>query len=293
MGGRSQSQSYFYNEKYYEKDVLFEFGGGVGAMNSLTDLGGKKGIGRRFLKDINWKNTELCRTIYIGANFGDVFGIRLEGTFGKVKGYDSVLARYKTDGQTKGRYYRNLNFRSNISEFALIGEFHPLMLRDFSTSTVPLLSPYIMAGIGTFKFNPQTYFQGAWVDLEPLRLEGQGFKEYKDREIYSTRAVSFPMGIGLKYELGSLFVARFEMLHRFTNTDYLDDVGSGVYVNPALFASYLSPPKATLAAQLYDRHKELNPDYIPDSDEKRGKANKDAYFTFCLKVGIVIGRPNR
>ena len=291
---KAKGQYYYYNDKYYDNGYIIEIGAGVGGINCLTDIGGNKGIGKKFIKDINWKNTQLCTTIYAGVLIGNIFGIRLEGSFGKVKAYDSILSKHKDDASTKGRYYRNLNFRSNISEFALIAEFHPLMLQDFIDKEPPLFSPYILAGIGRFNFDPETYYQGRWVQLHPLRLEGQGFAEYKDRTVYHISATSFPVGLGVRYELNEKIVARFEMNHRFTSTDYLDDVSKGVYVDPSLFSKYLSGNDAFLATQLYDRHVELDPNYVPAAGDIRGQSkNNDSYFTFNLKVGFTLGRQAR
>jgi len=147
------------------------------------------------------------------------------------------------------------------------------MLRDYIDREPPLFSPYILAGIGRFNFEPQTYYQGQWINLRPLRLEGQGFAEYKDRTEYHVSATSFPVGLGLRYEINDMFVARFELSHRFTSTDYLDDVSKGTYVDPSLFINYLSGNDAFLATQLYDRHAELDPNYLPVAGEIRGKSN--------------------
>jgi opacity protein-like surface antigen len=294
LAQKATAQYYYYNDKYYDNAYIIEIGGGIGGINCLTDIGGNKGVGKKFIKDINWKNTQLCTNVYGGVFIKDIFGIRLEGTFGKVKAYDSILSKYKDDNATKGRYYRNLNFRSNISEFAIIAEFHPLMLQDFVDKEPPLFSPYILAGIGRFNFNPQTYYQGQWIDVRPLRLEGQGFAEYKDRTMYHISATSFPVGLGVRYEVNEGLVARLELSHRFTSTDYLDDVSKGAYVDPALFSNYLSGNDAFLATQLYNRHAELDPNYVPVTGDIRGKSkNNDSYFTFNLKVGITLGRKSR
>jgi hypothetical protein len=42
----ANSQSYFYNERYYDSPVLTELGLSLGAMNCLTDLGGRSGTGK-------------------------------------------------------------------------------------------------------------------------------------------------------------------------------------------------------------------------------------------------------
>ncbi|NJO25256.1 MAG: hypothetical protein HC867_04965 [Bacteroidia bacterium] len=53
-----QAQYFFYDDRYYDGNVLVEIGTGIGGMNALTDLGGKKGDGRGFVKDLNLKNTK-------------------------------------------------------------------------------------------------------------------------------------------------------------------------------------------------------------------------------------------
>lgn len=45
-----KAQYYYYNNKYYDNAVVMELGVSGGMMNALTDLGGKKGIGKTLLK---------------------------------------------------------------------------------------------------------------------------------------------------------------------------------------------------------------------------------------------------
>ncbi|RZK33831.1 MAG: hypothetical protein EOO61_14610 [Hymenobacter sp.] len=240
-----------YNGTYTNPALLVELGGSVGGINCLTDLGGGPGPGKKFIKDINWSNTQLCSSIYTSFTYNEVFGLRLETSFGKVKAFDSVLSKHKDNSH--GRYYRNLNFQSNITEYAAIAEFHPLLLKNYDDKEPPHLSPYLLAGVAKFTFNPQAYFKGQWVDLQPLHLEGQGFSEYESRGNYRLSAISYPVGLGLRYELGPLFFARFEAVYRITNTDYLDDVSQEKYIDPATFSRHLTPRQATMATQLYSR----------------------------------------
>ena len=46
----------------------------------------------------------------------------MEGTFGSVKTYDSILKR--AAARTNGRHERNMSFRSSISEVSLMAELH-------------------------------------------------------------------------------------------------------------------------------------------------------------------------
>ncbi len=283
------AQFYFYNDKYYEDDVTFEIGGSAGIMNCLTDIGGKKGIGKGFIKDLNGKNTQMAYGGYMEALYKHTIGLRLEGTFGKLKAYDSILSGDNSDA--KNRYYRNLNFKTNISEFSAMLELHPLFLKtfDITDDVVPRFSPYLLAGIGFFRYKPQGYLNGAWIDLQPLRTEGQGFTEYPDKKQYSLSQMNVPLGIGLKYELGSLLSARFEILHRVLFTDYLDDV-SGKYIDPTTYNNNLTPANATKAMAWYNQTIGPTPaNYTADNIRGNTKRN-DSYFTVNLKLGIVLNR---
>jgi hypothetical protein len=289
-GKLSQAQYYFYNDQYYENDLLIEAGVSGGIMNCLTDLGGKKGLGKGFLKDLNMKNTQLSGGVYVTAMYRGAVGLRLEGSFGQVKAYDSVLKGVALPA--KNRYERNLNFRSSISEIAAMLEIHPLYFRggDVEPSRI---SPYLLGGVGLFSFNPQGNINNTWVNLHPLRTEGQGFKEYPDRKVYKLRQMNVPLGFGVKYELNALFNARFEIVHRILFTDYLDDV-SREYIDPAYFSNYLSPQQAALAQQLADRRGVINPNIVPAEGNLRGDSkDNDSYFTINFKIGLTLGRTKR
>jgi len=287
------AQYYFYNDGYYDTPLMFELGASIGAMNSLTDIGGKKGIGGKYFKDLNMGNTEMVAGLYFGAIYKSMVGLRLEANFGKVSAYDSVLAGVKDIAIA--RYNRNLSFRSNITEIALIAEFHPLFAFidwDMKEMDPPRFSPYIMAGIGYFKFNPQAKLNNTWVDLQPLSTEGQGFAEYPDRKPYELSSISIPLGAGVKYELSPMINLRAEFLYRATNTDYLDDV-STKYIDESIYANYFAGAKLNNALLLHDR--QLGQDYrqtLPG--KKRGNTkDNDNFFSFNLKVGLAIGRARR
>ena len=283
----TSAQYYFYNDDYYDNPVLFEVGGSLNIMNSLTDIGGKKGIGGKFIKDLNIGKTSVGAGAYFSALYKNAIGIRLEGAFGKVSGSDDVLIGI--DDIAKERYNRNLNYRSTITEFSILTELHPLFIfidwagRD---ADPPRLSPYFVGGVGFFTFNPQGQIGGRWVDLQPLSTEGQGFAEYPDRPVYKLKQMNIPLGLGIKYELSSLVNMRGEFVYRKLSTDYLDDV-SRSYIDPTLYSNYFSGAKLENALLMNDRQ------LIKKAgvDGKRGSpVNNDSYFSFNLKFGIIIGR---
>ncbi len=284
------AQYYFYNDKYYENEIVVEGGPTIGIMNALTDLGGKKGKGKNFIKDLRWKTARPSYGFYVMGMYKGLIGVRLEGTFGEVVGYDSILKNVASS--TFGRYERNLSFKSKISEIQLGVEFHPITLFDFENAPLPF-SPYIIAGVGRYSFDPKAELKGQWYSLQPLSLEGQGFREYKDREQYQLTQFNIAAGLGLRYEINSLISTRLELVHRFLTTDYLDDVSTS-YIDPALFPNYLPVNLVPIAEQLFNRKAEINPNDGTKIGDKRGNPkNNDTYFTIQLKIGVTLGRQKR
>lgn len=289
---RSSAQYYFYNDSYYDTPLMFEVGVSVGAMNCLTDIGGNKGIGAKFTKDLNIGRTEFTGGAYMAMMFKYTVGLRFEANFGRISAYDSVLSDVPKTDIARARYNRNLSFRSTISEIALVAEFHPLFaFVDYNAreGEPPRLSPYILGGISYFAFNPQAKLNGRWVDLQPLRTEGQGFAEYPDRKPYKLNALGIPLGAGVKYELSPMFNMRLEFMYRASNTDYLDDV-STTYIDKSLYSNYFAGNKLVNAVLLSDRQRgEYLPQTLPG--KKRGNVkDKDNFFSANLKIGIGIGR---
>jgi hypothetical protein len=275
------AQYYYYNDKYYENDWLMEFGVSAGVMNSLTDIGGKKGVGKRFIKDLNWKMSKPSFSLYAIAMYKDFIGVRLEATVGGIRSYDSILR--KVGPSTHGRYERNLSFKSTITDLQIVAELHPLFLKNYDEGKAPFWSPYFLAGIGYFSFNPQAKLNDQWYYLHPLRTEGEGFEEYPDRKTYSLTQINIPLGLGVKYELSSVINARLELVYRVLFTDYLDDASHTDYINPSLFINYLSAQQASVASQLADRRLST----IINNQRGDPKDN-DAFFTIQFKIGFTL-----
>lgn len=291
FGQSLQAQYYFYNDKYYEKDLLLDLGGSFGVMNCITDLGATKSKGLQTFTQLNWKDAKPSFGAYIMAMYQQKIGVRLEASFGEVNGADSALRKFKASSD--GRYESNLSFKSNITDLQLAVEIHPLMFLKYDEKDPPRLSPYTFIGAGYYSFDPQANLNGQWFSLQPLHTEGQGFKEFPDRKPYKLNQFNVSTGLGVRYELGSMFNARLEFNYRFLFTDYLDDV-STTYINPSLFNEYMSPKMAALAQKLQSRKAEMNPGAVTNPGDQRGSpASNDSFFTIQLKVGVVIGRPKR
>lgn len=284
-----KAQNYFYNDKYYERDIVLDMGVTFGVMNCLTDVGSQKGRGLKSIENLNWKSAKPSFGGYVMAMFKDKIGLRLEATFGEVNGADSVLKNVKSNG----RYESNLSFKSKIADLQLALEIHPLMFINYDDKEPPRMSPYATIGAGYYSFDPQAKLNGLWYSLQPLRTEGQGFKEYPDHKPYKLNQFNISTGLGMKYEISPVINARLEFNYRFLSTDYLDDV-STTYIDPNLFPNYLPVNMAGIAQQLYNRKKELNPNHSISTDDQRGSpSSNDSYFTVQMKIGMVLGRQKR
>ena len=272
----------------------FEAGFTAGPMVFMGDLGGHFGRGTSFIKDYNMKATKLSFGAFLAAHPSELIGFRLAINYGQIEGDDSYIT--PKGGYETARHDRNLDFRSNIAEAFLGIEVYPtVLLEDDPTSVFGRLRPYGLIGVGVFHFNPQgTYVDpntGAetWVYLKPLHTEGQGFPEYPTRKDYALTQLNIPMGVGVKYFLSENVNISFEIVHRKTFTDYIDDV-STTFIDPSLFSKYLSPSQAMIAASIYNKsplRDDSRPGYSYGPGGQRGEvAHKDAYFTAAFKIGF-------
>lgn len=260
----------------------------------LGDLGGNKGIGTRFLKDLNLELTKLMKGGFLTYNPNEWIGFRLAGQYTYLEGKDEIIKN--EGGQELTRKQRNLDFRSKVWEAYGAIEFSPTAyLKRNDENYNARLRPYFFAGVGIFHFNPQGSLADPegnvhWYDLQPLRTEGQGMAEYPDRKQYKLTQINIPMGGGLKYFLSPKINISLEVAYRKSFTDYIDDV-STKYIDPKYFDKYLTPDNAAIAKQIYNK---IGVTYFRGTwgypGDKRGTENNvDTYFTVGFKIGFRIG----
>jgi hypothetical protein len=276
----------------------FQAGIDIGPMFFLGDLGGNYGKGRGFIKDINLPLTNLSKGFFTSYYPTEWLGFRFAASHSKIEGYDSIINN--KGSHESFRQLRNLQFRSPLTEATLVLEFYPTIIMEQITGLETRLKPYGVIGIGAFRFNPQGQYiepngNRVWVDLQPLRLEGQGMIEYPNRKPYNLTQFNIPMGVGMKYMLGSNMFIGMELLHRTTFTDYMDDVSTN-YIDANLFRNYLTPQQATIARQLHYRENLANPltrGSTPDMNEQRGNPKQnDAFFSTTVRLGWRFGNNN-
>ncbi len=277
-------------------DGKFEIGMGLGPSFFLGDLGGIRGEGRPFVKDVNFPFTKLLKGLYVNYYPAEWIGLRAAVNIGVLEAHDSIINA--KGGAELDRKERNLGFRSNLFEAYAALEIYPTVFFEQFDGLFGKFRPYGLIGFGMFRYNPQAQYiapngQRTWVDLHPLRLEGQGMAEYPDRKPYSLWQREIPMGFGAKYYIKDNMYIGLEILHRKTFTDYIDDV-STTYIDPALFDVYLTPQQATWARQLMYRENFYNPSVNrPIINEQRGDPTEnDAFFSGILRLGWRINGAN-
>ena len=241
-----------------------EFGIAVGAAQYFGDLNTRARL----------NTAKIAASIFFRKNFGNYIALRLGASFAQL-GYSD---RYNTHNQYM--FTRNLSFNSKVWELSLQGDFN--FFRFMPGEPQYSFTPYLTFGAGIFSYDPYAYLRGEKVFLRPLGTEGQGSSLYADRKLYSAMGISIPIGGGIKYSFNDRINIGFEVLHRFTNTDYLDDV-SKTYVDPSVFP--LNPDGSTSNAQLlYDRSYELG-EPIGITNRQRGNSKqKDQFVTAMFHI---------
>lgn len=190
---------------------------------------------------------------------------------GTLTGTDAFSARHRT---------RNLHFKSNILEWGVQGEYSLFSYEMLDKTHIS--TPYILAGLSAFYFNPYAEYRGVPRELRILGTEGQGLKGYDD--FYKRVQLSIPLGLGIKVAINQTTNIGIEFGVRKTFTDYIDDV-SGNYPDLA----DLFEQRGSLAHNLSFRSGEYDDAYrtVNPSGNSRGNPNNnDLYFFGGVTLSI-------
>ena len=217
------------NLEYVQKG---EFGITVGLAHYFGDLNTRASITR----------PKPAVGAFFRKQFGNYVGLRLSAHYAQL-GFSDIYSK------NEYQKTRNLSFNTNIWEVALQGDFN--FFKFVPTNPDYAFTPYITLGVGLFTYDPYAYTNGEKEFLRPLGTEGQ-LIGYKGRKPYNTLALCIPLGVGVKYNLSDKINFSFEVAHRFTSTDYLDDVST-------TYAGINNFSPLSKAALLQDRSVEIDP----------------------------------
>jgi len=214
---------------------------------------------------------------FVRYNINRFAAVNFSVNFANVSGNDA-LSTYPEDNA------RNLSFKSNINEFALMGEFNIPGFVPYGLERV--FSPYLFGGIAFFKYNPRAQLDGEWYLLQTLGTEGQGMEGRPAP--YKLTNYAIPFGVGLKYAITDVLNVGLSLGTRYTFTDYLDDV-STTYVS---YSEILAANGET-AANLSNR----SGSDVATGDLRGNPDNNDWYFIGGVTIsynfmdnGLVGGR---
>ena len=237
-----------------------QYGFTVGAAHYFGDLNNRAAFNR----------PKIALGAFFRKQFGPYKGLRIAGHFAQL-GYSDVYS--KNDFQQR----RNLSFNSNIWEVTLQGDFN--FYKYVPGDPDYNFTPYITFGVGAMSYDPYAYYQGEKVFLRQLNTEGQ--TSYKGRKAYGPMALVFPIGFGFKYSINDKLNLSVEIGHRFTRTDYLDDV-STTYIGVNNFPTITGQP--SLASILQDRSYETGEPIGVEGRQRGFSKQKDQYV--IAEVGL-------
>jgi hypothetical protein len=243
-----------------------EFGVAIGAGHYFGDLNTRAKLNR----------PKPAAGIFFRKNFGNYIALRISGNFAQL-GYSDI---YNTHNETMRR--RNLSFNTNVWELGLQGDFN--FYRFMPGEPDFRFTPYITLGASVFNYDPYAYLNREKFFLRQLGTEGQGIDTVNKKTQYGSMALAIPFGVGIKYSINERINVGFEIVHRFTNTDYLDDV-SGVYADKSLFPPNPDgTPSATFL--LSDRSYETGTPIGIKGRQRGNSKNKDQFVTAMFFISF-------
>jgi hypothetical protein len=277
----------------------FELGITLGSMQYEGEIGGRFPF---YYNDLHNPSSvpRLMGGINVGYNLTDFISLRGSFHIGSVQGEDRLLAP-SPDPSVIYKRTRNLSFRTPILEAGISAEIYPLpLLLKRWNQNQGRFNPYILSGFNVFKFNPKSKYTditGAsyWVELKPLRTEGQGMPIPNAPDEYSLISISIPFGIGVRFNLDDHISLALEWMNRYSNTDYIDDV-SGRYIDNIEFDNFFGAgtPLADQAKQKANYPAWVNGVHINGflPSEPRGSLRdyNDFYYSLNFKVFINLDR---
>ena len=190
-----------------------DYGFSVGASNYLGEFGGGEGVGRSFVSDLEFSYTRWTLGGFFRYRISPKIATKISLNYIRLSGDD-----VKSDNVA--RRARNLNFKNDMFEFLLNGEFYIYKVNDvggtgrYSTD----FNLYLYGGVGLFYSNPKGQsVTGEWVALQPLETEGVSYNKLN---------FTIPLGIGFYYTMQRKYRLGLEIGWRTTFTDYIDDAST-------------------------------------------------------------------
>lgn len=208
----------------------------------------------------------------------DKLYVRSELSLGSISGHDK-------NNKREDLRDRNLSFSTKLSEINLLAEYNLLSIDRYG------FTPYFFSGIAAFHFDPFVRDrEGKKIYLKNLSTEGQGLRQYPDRQDYKLRQWSIPYGAGIKWVLSENLHLGAELGLRKLFTDYLDDVSTNFINGQVLLAE-----RGHTAYNYSFRGDELqsHQETYPQEGHIRGDPKQnDSYYFAQLRLSVLLAKQN-
>lgn len=154
--------------------------------------------GIKYSGDIPNEFTKLAFQGFYSYKLTDHISLRGQFAIGTVGARDN--------GNINSPMGRPHPFESRIQEASILGEYNFLNLQEYKWT------PYVLAGIGFFHFQP------FFTQYDPTTNRNQDY----GYSVSSNKKWSFPIGLGFKYAITDKIGLFVEGSFRYTNTDEID-----------------------------------------------------------------------
>lgn len=255
-----------------------QFNGDLGGVNKLSSIHG--------FSDLKFPSTAWNAQLGYRFRYHPYYATKSRIQVGELKGNDAL----KVD---QYQFSRNLNFRSFYLELSQHFELILIAREQMSCPRFVIKKRwlkfyqfYVTAGVGLLYFNPQANYNGSWVNLHPLKTEGQGLPN--GPKPYKRITATVPLGLGFRWNISRMWRMGVELEYTPTFSDYLDDVG-GVYYDKNVLASQVSQASADLSNPA-----KQNLNWF-QTGMSRGNSCRDGYFScsFLLIRNITYFVPKK
>ncbi len=255
-------------QRFTQRKKYASVGATIGAMNYFGDI-----VPEPDFTSFRFKSTRPSVGISYTYRFAPRFSYRVGFTWGRITG-DDALSASENEGENRGRYGRNLSFRSDVKELSAVAIVDLFENRN-NFRRRPDFVPYAFAGVAVMHHNPKAYYENGsrglapandiptgWYELQPLGTEGQYADGGDYPEPYKRVQIVVPFGVGVRYKIDRYWDLSLEVGWRKTFTDYLDDVSTAYASKANILAGGGDNP--TAAAILSDRSPESGFTVVPD-----------------------------
>lgn len=199
--------------KYLPAQPRIELGFSFGGSNYLGDL-----VETRWPE---WKENHAMYGVWTNYRIAKRGGIRLGFAYAALSGDDANFS--------DPTYVRSRNFRftTDLAELSLTGSWEPFARRRYPSEVEfkKILSPYLFGGIALVRAMAKADFSDTPTDRYRERIQ------IDKRDLPGGPVVSFPMGVGVKQDLGKRTVLSLELGFRKSASDYIDGISEAG--NPA------------------------------------------------------------